>query len=159
MLLALSDNLLLMLLTTDRSPCKFVYVLFSFHSKIYRWRDVWMRCMIVRMRYVLFAESLGFSPRWVSLSLSLLTFCTVYLCTKWGPRGGECPWVTLLQLPNNTKRLFSGAFHYSIQTILLYLSLSTLYISSRLSDYPCTTKPKCHRTVDYKDLNSDLKAC
>ena len=118
-----------------------------------------MRCIAVRMGCVLFAESLGFSPRWVSLSLSLLTFCTVYLCTKWGSRGGECPWVTLLQLPNNTKRQFSGAFHSSIQTILLYLSLSTLYISSRLSDYPCTTKPKCHRTVDYKDLNSDLKAC
>ena len=60
---------------------KFLCVLFSFHSKIYI-------C-------VLFGESPGFSPRWDSLSLSLLTFCTVYLCTMWGPRGGECPWVTL----------------------------------------------------------------
>ena len=58
---------------------KFIYVLFSFHSQI---------C-------VLFGESTGFSPRWDSLSLSLLTFCTVYLCTMRGPRGGECPWVTL----------------------------------------------------------------
>ena len=80
-----------MLLTTDRSLSKFIYVLFSFHSKIYIWRDVWMRCMTVRMRCVMFGESLAFSPRWGSLSLSLLTFCTVYLCTKWGSKGGWVP--------------------------------------------------------------------
>ena len=90
-MLALSDNLLSMPLTTGRSLSKFIYVLFSFHSKIYIWRDVWMRCMMVRMRCVMFGESLAFSPRWGSLLLSLLTFCTVYLCTKWGSKGGWVP--------------------------------------------------------------------
>ena len=87
---------------------KFLCVLFSFHSKIYI-------C-------VLFGESPGFSPRWDSLSLSPLTFCTVYLCTMWGPRGGECPWVTLWRLSSSTNQLFSGAFQNSIQkTFTLYL--------------------------------------
>ena len=63
---------------------------------------------------VLFGESTGFSPRWDSLSLSLLTFCTVYLCTMWGPRGGECPWAIIKQ----HKTSFPGPFR--IPSNILY---------------------------------------
>ena len=101
---------------------KFLCVLFSFHSKIYI-------C-------VLFGESPGFSPRWDSLSLSLLTFCTVYLCTMWGPRG--------VPLGNHqtTQNQFSGAFQNSIQHFIL-----SLYIPPPLSIYlEFKTQVKCHRT-------------
>ena len=95
---------------------------------------------------VLFGESTGFSPRWDSLSLSLLTFCTVYLCTMWGPRGGECPWVTLWQSSSNTKPVFRGLseFHPTFYTLTLYPP-TPLYLSWIKN--PSTSQLKCHRTV------------
>ena len=99
--------------------CKFLNVLFSFHSKICIW--------------VLFGESPGFSPRWGPLSLSPSQF--VQLC-----------WATLYSSDHQASRnLFSGPFRIPAQTFSFF---SPHYISVCLQNQ-APKNVKCHRAVDH----------
>ena len=73
-------------------------------------------------------------------SLSLLTFCTVYLCTKWGSKGG---WVPLGNSSASTKQhnalVFRDLSEFHPNHSFVFLSF-WLYICSWYSNYPCTTK-------------------
>ena len=101
--------------------CRFLSVLFSFHSKICIW--------------VLFGESPGFSPRWGPLSLSPSQF--VQLC-----------WATLYSSDHQASRnLFSGPFRIPAQT---FPFSSPHYISLCLQNQ-APQNFKCHRTVDCRD--------
>ena len=101
--------------------CRFLSVLFSFHSKMCIW--------------VLFGESPGFSPRWGPLSLSPSQF--VQLC-----------WATLYSSDHQASRnLFSGPFRIPAQTFSFF---SPHYISLCLRNQ-ASKNVKCHRTVDCRD--------
>ena len=62
-----------------------------------------------------------------------------FLCTMWGPRGGECPWAIIKQHKTSLSE-----FHPTFYTLTLYPP-TPLYLSWIKN--PSTSQLKCHRTV------------
>ena len=92
--------------------CRFLSVLFSFHSKICIW--------------VLFGESPGFSPRWGPLSLSPSQFVQL-CCAHCGDPGEVSAPGQLSSDHQAAQNLFSGAFQNSNPNFHFFL-LPPLYL-------------------------------
>ena len=126
---------------------KFIYVLFSFHSKI---------CICV-----LFGESLEVSPRGSSLTfpphiLYSLSVHNVGAQGRWVPLGGS-----LMIVKQHKPLVFRGLSLF--QPPIFVSNIITLLLSSfSLSQIETSQSPrnlKCHRTTYCIDLHSDRKAC
>ena len=124
---------------------KFLYVLFSFHSKIYK-------C-------VLFGESPGPHPGGIHSHFPSSHFVQ-FTCAQCGDPGEvSAPG----RHPSNyqaTQTQFSGAFHYSSHPYFSnYISLPYFYKLSQIKTCQAPCKIKCHRKTYCVGLNSDRKAC